>query len=132
MLAVLDCARGLGRHAGHDGIAPVVEDAIARTARQTDLRTDQVGFTLHMLDMIRATQPGHIPNPDEAFAIERAACMLAARTRLHAGQDMLAEGKPHPEFSQTINIAVQPNYMLAFTGALRVLVGFSFAAGCAS
>ena len=129
MLAVLDCARGLGRHAGHDGIAPVVEDAIARTARQTDLRTDQVGFTLHMLDMIRATQPGHIPNRDEAFAIERAACMLAARTRLHAGQDMLAEGKPHPEFSQTINIAVQPNYMLAFTGALRVLVGFSFAAG---
>ncbi|MCE2565065.1 FUSC family protein [Komagataeibacter sp. FNDCF1] len=129
MLTVLDCARGLGRHARHDGVAPMVADAIARIARRTDLRTDQAGFIAHMLDAIRAEQPGHVPNRDEALAMERAACMLSARTRLHAGQEMLTEGICPPEHDRTIGIAIQPNYVLAFIGALRVLVGFSFAAG---
>ncbi|KAB8124314.1 FUSC family protein [Komagataeibacter medellinensis] len=129
MLSVLDCAHGLGRHTSHDSIAPVVADAIACIARRTDLRTDQAGFTLHILDAIRATQPGHVPSHEEAFAIERAACMLSARTQLHVGQDMLAEGTGAAEHGTTVNIAIQPNYVLAFIGALRVLIGFSFAAG---
>ncbi|GCE90715.1 fusaric acid resistance protein [Komagataeibacter diospyri] len=129
MLTILDCARGLGRHTGHGNINPAVEDAIARVARQTDLRTDQAGFTTHILDAVRTTLPGHVPNADEAFAIERAARMLTARTRMHAGQEVLTEGTGSAIHSRTVNIAVQPNYLLALIGALRVLVGFSFAAG---
>ncbi|AHI24264.1 transporter [Komagataeibacter xylinus] len=128
MLTILDCARGLGRHTGHGNIDPAVEDAIARVARQTDLRTDQSGFTTHILDAVRATLPGHAPNADEAFAIERAARMLSARTRMHAGQAVLTEGTGNAH-DRTVSIAVQPNYLLALIGALRVLVGFSFAAG---
>lgn len=70
-----------------------------------------------------------MPNADEAFAIERAARMLTARVRLHAGQQMLVEGTGSAADSKTIAIATQPNILLAFIGALRVLVGFSFAAG---
>ncbi|MBE7730104.1 FUSC family protein [Komagataeibacter sp. FXV3] len=128
MLTILDCARGLGRHTGHGNIDPAVEDAIARVARQTDLRTDQAGFTTHILDAVRTALPGHVPNADEAFAIERAARMLTARTRMHAGQAILTEGTGSVH-DRTVNIAVQPNYLLALIGALRVLVGFSFAAG---
>ena len=128
MLTVLDCARGLGRHTGHGNIAPAVEEAIARIARQTDLRLDQAGFTLRILAAIREALPAHVPNADEAFAIERAARMLTARVRLHAGQQMLVDGTGSAADSKTIAIATQPNILLAFIGALRVLVGFSFAA----
>ncbi|MFT9374710.1 MAG: FUSC family protein [Komagataeibacter saccharivorans] len=129
MLNVLDCARGLGRQAGRANIDPVIDDAIARTARQRELRGDQVAFTVHILNTIRADLPGHVPNADEAFAIERAARMLAARINSHVGQAMLAGSKKVDAHCGTIPIATQPNYGLALIGALRVLIGFSFAAG---
>ncbi|WP_183481620.1 FUSC family protein [Komagataeibacter kakiaceti] len=129
MLTVLDCARGLGRHAGHGNVNPVIEDAIARTASQTDLRTDQAGFTGHILDLMRTELPHHTPNADEAFAIERAARMLEARAAIHAGQARLAGERGRFPTSGTVRIATQPNYGLALIGALRLLIGFSFAAG---
>ncbi|RFD20931.1 FUSC family protein [Komagataeibacter melaceti] len=129
MLTVLDCARGLGRHTGHGNIHPVIEQAIARIASQTDLRTDQAGFSAHILDRMRAELPHHIPNADEAFAIERAARMLEARTGIHAGQARLAGEEGRFPNTGTVRIATQPNYGLALIGALRVLIGFSLAAG---